>query len=188
MGARAEAAEAVGHQILDAFIALVVERPLDGFSLEDVAGAAGVSTRTVIRRFGGKAGLLTAAVEYKVGAVAAERGRARVGDVPGAVRVLVAHYERLGAMVLRLLAEEGRRPELVAALEQGRMMHSEWCEHVFAPALVGLRGVEHRVRLAQLVAVCDVYTWKVLREDRGLSPAQTRRALVGLVDAICRER
>jgi hypothetical protein len=34
------------------------------------------------------------------------------------------------------------------------------------------------------VAICDVYTWKLLRRDAGLSRAQTQRALVELIDGL----
>ena len=52
---------------------------------------------------------------------------------------------------------------------------------MFAPALAGRVGVERRRRLAQLVAICDVYTWKLLRRDAGLGRRQTELALVELL-------
>jgi hypothetical protein len=44
-----------------------------------------------------------------------------------------------------------------------------------------LSGVKRQRRLAQFVAVCDVYTWKLLRRDAGLSRRQTQLALVELL-------
>jgi hypothetical protein len=55
---------------------------------------------------------------------------------------------------------------------------------MFAPALKGRAAGERRRRLAQLVAVCDVYTWKLLRRDSGLSRRQTELALVELLEPI----
>ena len=46
------------------------------------------------------------------------------------------------------------------------------------------RGRRARRRLAQLVAVCDVYTWKLLRRDAGLSRRQTELALVELLEPL----
>jgi hypothetical protein len=46
-------------------------------------------------------------------------------------------------------------------------MHAAWCERTFRPP--------NARRLAQLIAVTDVYTWKLLRRDRGLSRKQTDR-------------
>jgi hypothetical protein len=41
-----------------------------------------------------------------------------------------------------------------------------------------------RMALAQLVAICDVYTWKLLRRDAGLSRKQTELALVELLEPL----
>ena len=51
----------------------------------------------------------------------------------------------------------------------GRVFHREWCEALFAPDLKPLRGAKRERRLAQFVAITDIYFWKVLRHDRGLS-------------------
>lgn len=57
---------------------------------------------------------------------------------------------------------------------------------VFSPWRAGRTGVARRRLLAQLVAVCDVYTWKLLRLDFGLSRHQTELALRGLLDPLTR--
>ena len=72
-------------------------------------------------------------------------------------------------------------PGLGEIVDMGRALHRDWCTRVFAPALAGLGGVERRRRLAQFVAVCDVYMWKLLRRDAGLSRRQTELALVELL-------
>jgi AcrR family transcriptional regulator len=112
MSARAEAAEATGERILDAALELFGERPTDQIPLDEVASRAGVSVQTVIRRFGGKEGLLAAAVDREASRVSGQRDQAPTGDVAGAVKVLVDHYEELGDRVLRLLGEEDRIPWL----------------------------------------------------------------------------
>ena len=61
MTARAHAAQAAGDRILGAFTDRLRDGWFDEIRLEDVANAAGVSVQTVIRRFGGKDGLVTAA-------------------------------------------------------------------------------------------------------------------------------
>jgi AcrR family transcriptional regulator len=184
MQARPEAAAATAERILDAAVAVFWQRPVDDIPLEEVARRAGVSVQTVIRRFGGKDGLLAAAAERETERVRRQRDQAPVGDVAGAVRNLVDHYEQLGAGVLRLLAQEDRSPVLRALADQGRAYHAGWCERVFAPALEGLRGAERSRRLAQLVAVTDVLTWKLLRRDRHLSRRQTQLALIELLEPL----
>lgn len=181
MTARAESAQRTGERIMDAAIALFWQAPTDQLSLEAVAREAGVSVQTVIRRFGGKEGLLAAAGQREAARVGAQRAEAPVGDVAGAVRVLVDHYEELGEQVLRLLAEEPRVPGLAPVVAQGRAVHRDWCARVFAPALERRTGVERTRLQAQLVAVCDVHTWALLRLQSGLSRRQTELALVELV-------
>jgi AcrR family transcriptional regulator len=184
MVARAEAAAATGERILDAAVDAFWEMPGEQVSLEEVARRAGVSVQTVIRRFGGRDGLVAAAGEREAARITEQRGRARVGDANGAVRVLVDHYEELGDRVIKMLAEEERVPSLRQLADRGRELHRRWCSRIFAPALRGLTGVERERRLAQLVAICDVYTWKLLRRDSGLSRRQTELAMVELLEPI----
>lgn len=176
MVARAESAARTGERILDAAVEVFFEEPTASISLDAVARRAGVTVQTVIRRFGGRDGLLVAAAERESERVRRER-EVQPGDVEGAVSVLVAHYERTGDHVLRMLGEESRSAALRGIVDRGRRMHREWCEAVFAPALAGLGPAEHTRRLAQLVAICDVYTWMLLRRRSGLSRNQTELAL-----------
>jgi AcrR family transcriptional regulator len=181
MVARAESTAATGARILDAAVELFWEQPSDDLSLEEVARRAGVTVQTVIRRFGGKDALFAAAAEREAERVRARRDEAPVDDLAGAVRVLVDHYEALGDQVIRLLAEAERVPRVREIADRGRSYHRDWCARVFAAALEGLKGVERRRRLGQVVAVCDVYVWKLLRRDGGLSRAQTELALLELL-------
>lgn len=187
MVARAESAAATGERILDAAVEVFWELPTTQVSLEEVARRAGVTVQTVIRRFGGREGLFTAAGEREAERVRQQREQAAVGDVHGAVRVLVDHYEELGERVLRMLSEEQRVPGLREIANRGRALHRRWCARVFAPALAGRSGIERDRRLAQLVAVCDVYTWKLLRLDCGLSRRQTELAVIELLEPMLEE-
>jgi AcrR family transcriptional regulator len=184
MAARAEAAAATRARILDAAIALFWERPLLDIPLEEVARRAGVSLPTVIRHYGDKGGLFAAAAEREYERVRRQRDEAPIGDVRAAVRILVDHYEELGDAVLRLLAEEDRVPGLRELAHRGRAYHASWCERVFAPALTGQSEEARAIRLAELIAVTDVYLWKLLRRDRGLSKSQTELALCELIEPL----
>jgi AcrR family transcriptional regulator len=188
MVARAESAAATRERILDAAVDLFWEQPREQITLDEVARRAGVAVQTVIRRFGGGKGLFEAAAEREAEKVRRQRDEAPVGDAAAAVRVLVDHYESMGDRVLRLLAEEERVSRLREIADRGRGYHREWCARVFAPALDGRQGVERRRRLAQLVAICDVYSWKLLRRDAGLSRRQTELALVELLESLLEGR
>jgi AcrR family transcriptional regulator len=186
MGARAEAAAATGERILDAAEAAFYEHPGDEVTLAAVAESAGVTVQTVLRRFGNRQALFGAALARAATQVSAQRGGAPVGDVEGAMRVLVDHYEELGDRVLRVLGEEERNRVLHTLTDLGRVYHREWCKRVFAPTLGELGGTELERRTAQLVAVTDVYVWKLLRRDQGLSREKTELAMRELVEPLTR--
>jgi AcrR family transcriptional regulator len=177
MRARAEAAAETGRRILDAVIELHRERFFDQVSLEDIAERAGVTVQTVIRRFGSKERLIEAAAEEGNRQVTHQRYQAPVGDIEGAVENLVDHYEEWGNSVLRLLAQEERVPAFRSVTDAGRAFHYEWVERTFAPLLAERTGTARRRLLAELVAICDVYFWKLLRRDMGLSREQTELAI-----------
>ena len=181
MTTRAESSAATADRIVAAAVALFYERPLAGVVLEDVARCAGVSLQTVLRHFGSRDGLFAAAVRHESTRIRGQRDSAPAGDLVGAIRNLVAHYEDVGEHVLRLLAAEDQLPAVKEITDSGRAYHAAWCTRVFAPALRGLRGTLRQRRLAQLIAVTDVRTWQLLRHDRALTRRQTELALVELV-------
>lgn len=187
MTTRADAAAATGERILDAVEALFYEAPERDATLEEVAERAGVSVQTVIRRYGGREGLFGAAAERAMTRIDAQRDAAPPGDLDGALAVLLVHYEENGDRAMRMLADEARNTKLAEIVARGRDRHVAWCERVFAGTLAGLRGAERERRAGQLVAVCDVYTWKVLRRDRALSRAQTQRAMFELLEPLVKE-
>ena len=111
-----------------------------------------------------------------------QRDQAPVGDL-GAVRNLADHYEELGVPVLRLLAQEDRSPALRALADQGRAYQRAGASGCSGqPGRAGRHPA--RRRLAQLIAVTDVLTWKLLRHDRHLSRRQTELALIELLQPL----
>jgi len=177
MRARAEAAAETGERILEAAVAAFDELPADEITLAAVAERAGVTVQTILRRYGSKRGLFEAAIAHLALRMGEDRGAPPVGDVKGAVGPLVDHYEKFGDRIVKMLSEELRNPELHALADIGRTFHAEWCKVAFAPALEGLRGARRERRLAQFVTLTDIYAWKLLRRDRGLSRRQTKVAL-----------
>src|SRR5918992_1897177 len=177
MRARAEAAAETGRRILEAVIELHRERFFDQISLEDIAERAGVTVQTVIRRFGSKERLIEAAAEEGNRQVSRQRNQAPIGDIEGALKNLIDHYEQWGDSVMRLLAQEERVPAFRSVTDAGRALHYEWVERTFAPLLAERTGTARRPLSAELIAICDVYFWKILRRDLGLSREQTELAL-----------
>lgn len=184
MGVRAESVAETGRRILEATIDLGPELLSDQATLDDVAARAGVTVQTVLRRFGSKEGLIAAAAGEVRSRVEDQRGEAPVGDVAGAVRNLVEHYEEWGDNTLRLLAHEDRYPVIREHTDRGRAGHYGWVERTFAPFLERSTGGERERIRAELIAVCDLYTWKILRRDLGLGREQTETALVEMLTAL----
>jgi len=60
--------------------------------------------------------------------------------------------------------------------------HREWVEQVFAPYI---SGDPELVNL--LVVATDLYTWKLLRQDRRLSRARTEQHVTRLIRALLPE-
>lgn len=149
--------------------------------LEEVAQRAGCSTRTVIRQFGSKQGLLAAAIAD------AERGvmdsrQVEPGDTAAAIRKLVDHYEEAGDQVLGWLRLADRYPLVRQVTDSGTQMHEAWVEAVFAPDLAGLARGARRRREAVLASLTDVHLWELLRRRQGLGRAATEAAILDLVE------
>jgi AcrR family transcriptional regulator len=179
MRARARAAQATAQAIIAAARALFAERPYDQVSLPVIAERAGVTVQTVLRRFGSKEELFAAAAEERSGQIRADREAAPPGDVTH----LVAHYERWGDEQAYLLAQETRVAAIRTITDAGRRYHRDWVTRAYGPALAKLPPATRHRKLAQLTAVTDLATWRLLRRELGLGPDQTTAAISELVDA-----
>jgi AcrR family transcriptional regulator len=140
--------------------------------------------QTVIRRFGSKEELHLAVARRRSVELRAARAEAPVGDVATAVELLVAGYERWGAEILHLLAQERRSPVIAETLDAARGFHRDWVARVFAPQLARVPRARRPHELAKLVAVTDLYSWKVLRQDMGLDADQARAAIIEIASSI----
>ena len=152
MRARAKAAAATGQKILDAAEAVFDERPIDEFTLAEVAERAGVTVQTVIRRFGSRKGLIAATLVH-VGVKMGKDRSSPTDDPRTEVDVLVDHYERFGDRILRLLRRGGSQPG--AACDDRLRAHP-------APALVrtGLRRRRSRGCAASSASGGSPSSWR----------------------------
>ena len=182
MTARAEAVRETGNRVLAVAVELFTERPYEEVSLEEVAERAQVTKRTLLRRFASKEELFVTAMNGAAEEEMRRRDDAPIGDIVGAVANVVDHYERFGDNRLRLLAQEDRIDVVADDVAMGREHHRAWVERTFAPLISRWRGVAKKRRVAALVALTDVYTWKLLRRDLALSRRDTERTLVELIE------
>lgn len=184
MGRRAAAAQQTGLRIIQATIDLYMIRWLEDLTLDEVAARAGVTVQTVLRRFGSKAELIQAVGESLLRQVLSQRSQAPLGDIDGAVANLLEHYEAVGDLMLRTLAQEGRHEVLRAFAEQGRTVHRAWVEAAFAPFLVTQAPEGRQGLVNRLIVVTDLYAWKLLRRDMGRGRDETEREIVEMVNAV----
>lgn len=181
---RARGAEATAERILQAALERFSTEYYEDVTLDAIAAAADVTVQTVLRRFGSKEGLVRVLTESKTPEVTAQRDEAPIGDIARAIANLVDHYESIGDLVMLLLRQEERVPSFAAVTAFGKKYHAGWIDRVFASWLDERTGHERRRLHAQLVAICDTYTWYLLRRQEGLSRAQTELALIEIVTGI----
>jgi AcrR family transcriptional regulator len=183
MTARADAAEKTRRNILASVVALSAEKTTLEIVLADVAERAGVTTKTILRHFGSREGLFDAATEFARDEVVHERV-APVGDLPAAVAVVVDHYEERGDWVVRMLAQEHSDDRVRSVVDMGRGVHRDWVATTFRPQLDRLSAAESESATDLLAVATDVYVWKLLRRDRGLSRDETEQRMRVLAQAI----
>ncbi len=179
MTARAKDAELTAGRIVDAMLARLTVTPYEHIRIEDVAADAGVTGQTIIRRFGSKPALMNATVERELTRIVAAREAAAHASPVETIHNLVVHYERYGALILKTYSEAPLVPGLPEIAARGRAFHVDWCSRAFA--LPPLPDRDVLIRTAQIVALCDATTWRILRFDGGLDPAETEVALEEMI-------
>jgi len=181
MTSRADAVASTKERIATAALELLMERRFDDVTLTDIATGAGVSHQTVLNHFESKEGVAFAAADLVVASTNDARSGVTPGDTVGAVRRLVADYEQMGDANARWAMDVEHLGSLAPLIEQARHSHRAWLEAAFEPYLPAEAKARRRVVNA-LHAATDVYTWKLLRRDLGVTRAETERTMVRLVD------
>src|SRR5271168_3427683 len=180
--ARAAAAENLRKRIVAAFHNLLLKRWIDEITLDEVAVSVGTTRQTVIRLFGAKDGLLDAVMDLvRAEAVPRTSAPAHV-PVRAALETLIAHYEAVGDMVVRFLAQEERHSALRPLLAQGRHEHRAWVAERFGSTQSDLSELERERQITRLIVATDIYTWKLLRRDFGKSQDEVLFLMVGIIN------
>ena len=183
MTARAAKAEATKARIRASAAALFCEGPIEDFTLDEVANRAGVAVRTILRAYPSKDELIYAALEdMAAGGVFLKVTVA--GDIKAAVSAFFDIYETVGDFVIQRLAEERRRPALKASLDQGRDNHRDGVKTAFAPQLERLHGAKRAELLTMLIAITDVYVWKLLRRDMSFGQAAAESIVTKMIERV----
>ncbi|MBI3929398.1 MAG: TetR/AcrR family transcriptional regulator [Armatimonadetes bacterium] len=181
---RAQSTRRTREHLIEAAVELFSKQLFEATSLNEIAAAAGTTPQTLLRHFGSKEGLFQSALQASTEQVRREREAAPVGDIPGAVANLAEHYRQWGERVLRLLAREDASAQVRRVTDTGRTLHAEWVERTFGPQLDRHRGNLRSQKLDGLIALTDVYVWKVLCLDRKRTTGEYASLLEGLIRAV----
>jgi AcrR family transcriptional regulator len=181
---RAEAAAETRQRILQAGVDLLWEQLTIETTLEDVASRAGVNVKTVLRHFGSRDGFDAAVEQFALEEIG-EEVAAPPGDVSAAVHGIFTHYEHRGDGVLKMLGQQLFDETFRERLDLGRRLHREGVAELFAPQLTNRPAADREALIDLLVVATDVYTWKLLRRDRGLdqptAEARVRLLIAGIL-------
>jgi AcrR family transcriptional regulator len=177
LAARAEASDETRKRILEAAYESFGARRYDDVTLAEVAARAGTSERTVYRLFGTKQRLLSAWLQEVAPDIGPPPEPTLRNDSRAFVRVMVEFYERRGEAILNMLSQESSVPALRPILDWGRSRYDQGIERGLGHLLRGYRGAARKRRHNQLVVICDVNTWSLLRQGRKLSQEEVVEVL-----------
>lgn len=175
MAVRAEAAAQTESNILRATAQLWLENAIHEITLEKIAAQAGVTERTILRKFGSKEGVFEAAIrqDSDPAGIQSIKDETIAGDIPHIVASLMKEYELTGMAGIRTLALEQELPIAAKIIRKGRRSHRAWCERVFALFLPGKKHKQYDLYIGALYAATDIQKWKLLRQDLGYSAKDT---------------
>jgi AcrR family transcriptional regulator len=186
MTLRAEKAAETRRRIVDSAMALYSDRPIEDFTLDEIAERAGTTVQTVLRAYGSKESLLIAAL-HRFAEGGASLKPTPPGDVPAAISAIYDLYEAMGDLLIQRLGDERRRPATKPELDAGRANHRAWVEKIFTPLVEGEPKAVRRLTLDAITAATDVYVWQKLRRDMGLNRNAAERVVRRLIMGGMRE-
>ncbi|MFG1797733.1 TetR/AcrR family transcriptional regulator [Nocardia sp. NPDC049149] len=169
-------------QLLERLADAIAEGGIEGVSIRDLAGRAGVAIGTVQYHFSTKTDLLIAAwhhVAEQAGRRFHESGVTALGPeerLLGLTELLLTPSadDRLARMWLALVARAAHDPR-IAALHRGQWQETE---DILAAALTSAnpdRANESRDAAGELLALLDGLSVAVLTEPTRMTPARSRR-------------
>lgn len=179
MSRRSKKAEQTSRNIIAAAEWLLTEKSLEKVSLSNIAQEAGVTVQTVLRHMESREGCLHAVANRVLSRTENQRGAIASGTIPVIIESLIEHYEKEGKLVLNLLAQEHTGDSFASDFtNKGRAYHRKWVKRCFGAHL----SEKKAENIDQIVAVTDVYTWKLLRLDMGRSRDKTKKTILNMVN------
>ena len=178
MTERSKLAAQTTGSIISATERLLTNRSLNDINLKAIAKEAGTTVQTVLRHMNSREGCIEAVAKVVTERVAKQRESSEYDTIEKKISGLIRHYESEGKLVLNLLAQEQKGDSFASDLtRQGRTFHRNWVKKSFKKYL----PVKEKDTIDALVAVTDIYTWKLLRLDLGRNRNATKRIITNSV-------
>lgn len=184
MTIRADQMALTERNILSAVVALWLELPLHEITLERVAERAGVTVRTILRKYGSKEGMIEACLLQEDVSVDPGRPAPEPGNIQAILDLLCAEYEAMYPAVMRTIAAVEQFSAAAHILEKGRKYHREWCAQAFSPFLPAPGSANYEPGLSAFIAATEIYLWKLLRKDMGKSVEEAKAVFQLLIEGL----
>ena len=181
---RRRKAEETKLLIIRAWGRLWTKYPIHDITLDMIAEEAGVTTRTVLRKFGSKEGLLTASLSYDPAEITIDRAQAIPGNVDNILQTLLAGYEKMGDAAIRTIQLESELEIARTIGNKGRAMHRSWCKAVFADFLPPVNSIHYEIQLTSFIAATEIYLWKLMRKDLAMSKKATFKVFKNMLEGV----
>lgn len=177
-------AENTKLDIIKAFGRLWMKYSIKEITLNMISEEAGVTTRTILRKFGSKERLLEECIALDAANIMQNREQGMVGDIEHMLNILLASYESMGEAAMRTINLE---PEMEIAQkigETGRKKHREWCARMFDPFLPEPDSPQYEIDLTAFIASTEIYLWKLMRKDLKMSEEQTFSVFKKMIEGL----
>lgn len=177
-------AENTKIEIIKAFGTLWSNYSIKDITLEKVAKEAGVTTKTILRKFESKEGLTNESLSYLAAEIESERTTTKVGDIDDILKALLSNYEKMGEAAIRTINLESELEIARQIGAKGRALHRDWCIRMFASYLPNEKSIDYEIQLTSFIAATEIYLWKLMRKDLKLSKEKTFSIFKNLVEGL----
>src|SRR6056297_2960850 len=120
-------AEETRQSIISALGSLWNQYAISDITLDMIADEAGITKRTILRKFGSKENLMVESLSYDPAEISKQRDLAVPGDLDDILRTLLTNYENIGDAAIRTIQLEPKIEIAQKIGEKGRVIHREWC-------------------------------------------------------------
>jgi len=177
-------AEETRQSIISALGSLWKQYAISDITLDMIADEAGITKRTILRKFGSKENLMVESLSYDPAEISKQRDLAVPGDLDNILRTLLTNYENIGDAAIRTIQLEPKIEIAQKIGEKGRVIHREWCKRVFAPFLPELNSKDYPVQLNSFIAATEIFLWKLFRRDLKFSQEKTFSIFKNMLEGV----